>query len=100
MERALKEKLQKVVTLVDKVNVDSEIDIEYCIPGVAVTSKSCNISKDPYILVNYFLSQHNIPMREIHLSRCYIKDEAEKIADLVTFSIEQFKMEIDSVQMG
>ena len=50
MEKELKNKLEKIVELVDKLMVDPDIDIEYCIPDVAVTSDSCDVSKDPYIL--------------------------------------------------
>ncbi len=100
MEKELKEKLKKVVELVNNVMVDPEIDIEYCMPGVAITSKSCDTSKDPYIFVKYIVSEYTQPTRRIHLTKSYIKYEAQKIAELVTFSIQQFKMEVDSVEMG
>ena len=51
MERELKEKLEKVVDLVDNIMVDPEINVECCIPGVAMTSPTCNMVKDPYISV-------------------------------------------------
>ena len=100
MERELKEKLEKVVDLVDNIMVDPEINVECCIPGVAMTSPTCNMVKDPYISVEYVVGDYTKPTRKIHLSRGYIQHEAEVIADLVTFSIEQFKTEIDSVEMG
>jgi len=36
MEKELKEKLEQIVELVDKLMVDPDIDIEYCIPEVAL----------------------------------------------------------------
>lgn len=98
MEQALKEKLGTIVELVNKAMVDPDIDIEYCIPEVATTTGSCSVSGDPYISVKY--SEDKYVARKIRLTDSYMKSSAEEIAKLVTFSIEQFKEEIDSVQMG
>ena len=98
MNQELKQKLETIVKLVDKAAVDPDIDIEYCIPEVATTSDSCDVSGDPYISVKY--SEDKYVARKIHLTDKYLKNTAEEIANLVTFSIEQFKAEIDSVQMG
>jgi len=100
METELKEKLEQVVGLVNNVMVDPEIDIDYSIPEVAVTTQSSDILENPYISVRYVVSEYTQPIRKIHLTRTYTKHKAEVIANLVTFSIEQFKMEIDSVEMG
>lgn len=98
MTQELKEKLEKVVTLVDKLMIDPDIEIEYCIPEVATTSDSCSVSGDPYISVKY--DEDKYVERKIRLTDKYLDNSAEEIANLVTFSIEQFKAEIDSVQMG
>jgi len=100
MEKALKEKLEEIVTLVNAVMVDPDIDIEYCIPEVATTSESCDILGEPYILVKYVVSEYTRPTRKIRLTPKYLDNTASEIANLVTFSIEQFKTEIDSVEMG
>ena len=124
LEKELKEKLEKIVTvlenpeenrteqetkekieaIVSPVNhgmmVDPEIDIEYCIPDVATTSDTCDVSGDPYILVTYVVSEYTKPTRKIRLTPTYLNNTAKAIANLVTFSIEQFKTEIDSVEMG
>ena len=100
MEKALKEKMEKIVSLVSNLMVDPEIDIEYCIPEVEVTTQTCDLSKDPYILVTYVVSEYTRPTQKIRLTTKYTNNEAEVIANLVTFSIEQFKMQIDSVEMG
>ena len=98
MKQELKEKYEAIVELVDKVVVDPDIDIEYCIPEVAITSDSCDVSADPYILVKY--SEDKYVERKIRLTDKYLHNTAKEISNLVTFSIEQFKAEIDSVQMG
>lgn len=99
-EQEVKEKLEAVVKLVNNVMVDPEIDIEYCIPNVATTSETCDVSGDPYILVTYVVSEYTRPTRKIRLTNSYLNNTAKAIANLVTFSIEQFKTEIDSVEMG
>ena len=99
-EQETKEKLEAIVGLVNNVMVDPDIDIEYCIPDVATTTDSCDISGDPYILVTYAVSEYTRPTRKIRLTDTYLRNTAKAIANLVTFSIEQFKTEIDSVEMG
>jgi len=100
MENALHEKLEKIVELVNNVLVDPDIDIEYCIPEVETTTESCDVSGDTYIMVKYVVSEYTQPTRKIRLTDKYLNNSAEEIANLVTFSIEQFKEEIDSVEMG
>ena len=99
-EQETKEKLEAIVGLVNNVMVDPDIDIEYCIPEVATTTETCDISGDPYILVTYVVSEYTRPTRKIRLTDTYLRNTAKAIANLVTFSIEQFKTEIDSVEMG
>ena len=93
-----KMKLEAIVRLVDKVVVDPDIDIEYCIPEIATTNEQCDVGKNPYLLVKY--SEDKYVQRKIRLTDNYLDNSADEIANLVTFSIEQFKAEIDSVQMG
>ena len=94
MNSELKQKLEKIVELVSNVMVDPDIDLEYCIPEVETTSSSCDVSGDPYILVSY--SEDKYTQRKIRLTDKYLDNSAEEIANLVTFSIEQFKEEIDA----
>lgn len=98
MTNELKEKLQAIVEQVNNLMVDPDIDIEYCIPEVATTSDSCDVSGDPYLLVKY--SENKYVERKIRLTDRYLQNTPEEIANLVTFSIEQFKLEIDGVQLG
>ena len=100
MEKALREKLETIVERINTLMVDPDIDIEYCIPEVATTSENCDISGDPYILVKYVVSEYTRPTRKIRLTPKYLNNTPSEIANLVTFSIEQFKTEIDSVEMG
>ncbi len=100
MTQELKDKLEKVVELVKNDMADPDIDIEYCIPEVAVTSDKCDVSGEPYILVKYITEEHDVHERKIKLRRPYLDKSPEDLAGLVTFYIEQFKEEIDSVEYG
>jgi len=100
MKTELKEKLEKVVNLVDKTMANPGIDIEYCIPEVSTTSGECEVDAEPFILVTYEISQYRKPTRKIRLNGTYMPHNAEKIADLVTFAIIQFMGDIDSSEIG
>ena len=98
MTNELKQKLEAIVEQVNNLMVDPDIDIEYCIPEVATTTDKCDVSGDPYLLVKY--SENKYVERKIRLTEKYLQNTPEEIANLVTFSIEQFKLEIDGVQLG
>jgi hypothetical protein len=89
-EKEKEDKLAKVLSLVNNAMVDPDIDIEYCRPD----------SDDPYLLVTYIVSEYNKPTRKIRLGSTALQSTAEEVANKVTFSIEEFKSEIDSVEMG
>jgi len=100
MNAETKQKLETIVTLVNKAMIDPDIDIDYCIPGVETTLKDCDGKGDPYILLTYIVSEYTRPTRTIHLGSTALLSTAEEVANKVTFSIEEFKGEIDSVEMG
>ena len=100
MEKAIKEKLEKVVELVDNVMVNPDIEIEYCIPEVATTSESCDVSGDPYIHLKYAANGTHIMKQNIPIKHHYQNKDAEDLANLITFYIEQFIEQIDSVENG
>ena len=100
MTQEIKEKLEKVVELVQNASADPDIEIEYCIPEVATTSDSCEIDGVPYIEVRYRVSKYISHKRKIRLEENYLKKEPEEIADLVTFYIEQFKAEVQAMEIN
>ena len=99
MEKALKDKLETVVELVNNVMANPDIEIDYCIPEVATTSESCDVSGDPYIHLKYIANGTHAMEQNIPLKRDLDKTP-EDLANLVTFKIEQFIEEIDSVENG
>lgn len=97
----LNNRLTQVIELVNKSMVDPDIEIDYCIPDVESTVSNCDIHSDPYIMVTYVIGDYNKPTRKIRLRDSALRrNTPESIANQVTFSIEEFKGEIDSVQMG
>lgn len=87
----MKAKLENVIELVNNAMVDPDIDVECCMPEAETAS-------DPYILVKY--AEDDMLERKIRLYEKYMEKPAQEIADFVTFSIEQFKEEIDSLKYG
>ena len=95
-----KEKLEKVVALVNNAMVNPDIELEYCIPEVATTSETSKISGDPYIHLKYRANGTHIMKQNVRIGPQYLTKTPEDIANLVTFHIEQFIEEIDSVENG
>ncbi|MDP2076491.1 MAG: hypothetical protein Q8J85_00460 [Sulfuricurvum sp.] len=91
MNKDVQEKLEKIVALVDNISVDPDIEIEYCAP---------DMSDDPYILLTYVVSQYDKPTRKVRLGNTMLLSSVEEIVNQITASIEEFKSEIDSVEMG
>lgn len=94
-----KEKLQTVVELIDDISIDPDVNVDYFIPGVMVTAEGGqNESGGPYIQFTYESDgQH---MQYMPLTRSYLEKTPEDLVNLFTFSLEQFKEEIDSRQYG
>jgi len=97
----LKKKLEKVFVLVNKARVDPDIEIEYCLPELEISAEACDVSGDPYIVVTYVVGEYDKRTRNIRLRDTALRrNSPEDLANQITFSIEEFKGEIDSVEMG
>jgi len=87
----LKEKLAEVSELVDKVMINPDIELEYHIPDV---------SDDPYISLQYNAGGTHIMNQKLPIKRHYLNKSPQDLANLITFYIEQFIEQIDSVEHG
>jgi len=94
------EKLEDVVNLVSKMLVDPNIELDYEIPSVAMTGKNADVSGDPYIVLKYVVNETHTQNQKIPIKKIYLKKSSQDIANLVTFYIEQFIEEIESVEYG
>jgi len=102
MVQAQKEKLQKVVEIIDKVSVNPDITVDYFIPGVLVTQDAdgSGESGGPYVQFTYNLNGSDPHVQHMPLTHGYLEKDAEDLANLITFSLERFIEEIDSRQYG
>ena len=100
MNKEIHEKLEKTVGLVNKVLIDPNIDLSYCIPDVAMTVKNPNVSGDPYIHLKYMVSGLHLEEQNIVIKKNYLKKTPEDLANLITFYIEQFIENISTVEYG
>jgi len=85
------EKLEDVVDLLSKMLIDPNIELDYEIP---------NVSGDPYIVLTYVVNETHTQSQKIPIKKIYLKKEPQDIANLVTFYIEQFIEQIESVEYG
>ncbi len=98
-----KEKLARVVDLVDKVSVDPNVEVDYFIPGVLVTVKDGGerSSGGPYIRFTYAMSEGMDPhVQRVPLTHGYLDKEPQDLANMVTSYLERFMEEMDSRQYG
>jgi hypothetical protein len=89
MEKALKEKLETVIELVNNVMVNPDVEVEYC-----------KLGGEPCIHLKYMANGTHVMEQNIPIRHHYMEKSPEDIANLVTFYIEQFIEQIDSVENG
>jgi len=95
-----KAKLEAVVDLVDKLSVNPDVDVKYYIPGVLVTTDKTQKFEEPCIQFEYVHDETDHHLKRMPLTKYYLEKNPEDLANLVTFSLEQFIGEIDSRQYG
>lgn len=91
-EKESKEKLENVISLVNMAMANPDIEVEYCM--------SDDVYKDPYIHLKYMANGTHVMKQNIPIKHQYLEKTPEDIANLVTFYIEQFIEQIDSVENG
>jgi ribonucleotide reductase alpha subunit len=97
-----KEKLEKVVELIDNVGVNPDVTVDYFIPGVLVTEGADGSGEagGPYVQFIYRLNGSDPHIQHMPLTHGYLEKTAQDLANLITFSLERFMEEIDSRQGG
>jgi len=91
-----KEKLDQLAEEIRKNMVNPDIDIDVCFPE----EDACETKSVPYIKVRYVVEGHSSHEKEIHIDPEYWEKDVKDIANFITFQIEQFMEEIDSVEYG
>lgn len=100
MQKELEKKLEDVINLVSKVLINPDIELEYKIPDIVSKEENENASNDPYILLTYMVNETHTQNQKIPIKTNYLKKAPQDIANLVTFYIEQFIEQIESVEYG
>jgi hypothetical protein len=95
-QEAVKNKMEEIKELVDNAMIDLEVDVDYCIPG----SKSYDEGCSPHILLTYSEDKYNTRTRKISLGNTALHSSNEDFTKHVILAIEEFKDEIDDIQMG
>lgn len=100
MQKELIIKLEDVVDLIHKTMSNPDIELSYHIPDVAMTADDEHGKGDPYVELTYISNGTHTMKQQIPIKHHYLQKTAEDIANLVTFYIEQFIEQIDSVEYG
>lgn len=100
MQQELVQKFEDVVDIIDGALTNPDIQISYCIPDVAMTTEDADVSGDPYIHLTYLSNGTHKMQQNIPIKANYLKKSPQDLANLITFFIEQFIEEIDSVEYG
>ncbi|MDP2077132.1 MAG: hypothetical protein Q8N01_07425 [Sulfuricurvum sp.] len=96
-----KEKLQAVIELIDNTAVNPDVSVEYFIPGVLVTIKEGTIELEgPYIQFTYAKDGGHPWIQRMPLRQNYLQKNPEDLANFITFTLERFIEEVDSVESG
>jgi len=102
MTQEIQKRLEEVLELVNNVLVNPDIELEYVIPGsdTETTEEDFEVSVDPYILLTYVVNETHTQKQKIPIKKNYLKKTSQDLANLVTFYIEQFIEQIESVEYG
>lgn len=95
-EEANKIEMLNLVRSINASMIDLDVDVEYCIPELdqgGTTGK-------PYILLTYAEDAYNKRTRKISLGTTAQHSTPDDFTKHVLLAIEEFKDEIDDVQMG
>ncbi len=89
MDQSVKEKFKRLEQELKDVMVNPDIEVEF------------HFDNDmPYLKVRYITEEHQVHEKDIEISPDNWKKSVEELKDYVTFMIEQFMEEIDSVEYG
>lgn len=95
---SLEEKFKQLAEEVRKSMVNPDIDIELCFPNEV--DQRCEVKSYPYLKVKYVVEGHDVYEKEIDIDPMYWEKDIKDLVGLVTFQIQQFMEEIDSVEYG
>jgi hypothetical protein len=97
MDEQTVEKFKKLAQELKASVTNPDLEIDICFEGVEV-SEGCEPGKFPYVRVTYTTNEHNVHRKDIEISPDNWSKDVGELKDYITFQIEQFMEEIDSVE--
>ncbi|MCS7261951.1 MAG: hypothetical protein NZ560_00810 [Aquificaceae bacterium] len=94
----MEEKLKEQAEEIRKNMANPDIDIEVCFPGDV--DEGCELKSYPYLKVKYVVEGHDVYEKEIDIDPVYLDKDVKDLANFVSFQIQQFMEEIDSIEYG
>ncbi|PHR56556.1 MAG: hypothetical protein COA44_08080 [Arcobacter sp.] len=99
-KKEYKEKMEKIVELVNKAIIDIDVDVDFCIPNVVATTDKCDLSGEAYILLTYPEDEYTTRTKKVSLSITALQSTPSDLTKHVVLAIEEFKDEMDDIQFG
>ncbi len=94
----LEKKFELLAEELKKVMVNPDLDLELCFPDEM--EEGCEVKKYPYLKVKYVIEGHDLYEKEIDIDPEYWEKDVKDLVNFVSFQIQQFMEEIDSVEYG
>jgi len=95
-----KNKMEKIISLVENAIIDIEINVDYCIDAAGIATGNCDKSSDAYILLTYTEDEYTTRTRKVSLGKTALQSTPEDLTKHIVLAIEEFKDEIDNIKMG
>ncbi len=106
MDKTVVEKFRKLAEEVKNLMVDPDIEVEVCFDEIE-KDEGCEVDltpgykpKYPYVKVVYRTGDGDVYEKKIEISPDKWNKSVEELKEYITFEIEQFMEEIDSVEYG
>ncbi len=95
MDKDIREKFRVLAQELESAMVNPDIEIEPCLDEDCYKPR-----KFPYVKLKYTTDEHNVHEKDIEISTDNWSKSVEELKEYITFMIEQFMEEIDSVEYG
>ncbi|PMP62506.1 MAG: hypothetical protein C0198_03250 [Sulfurihydrogenibium sp.] len=91
----MKEKLQLVKEKLEEISSMPDLDLE-----INFFDENGNVLDEPYVLVKYYPTESDERDLKIVIPKTMLNEDVDNIVNYITFQIENFKAEIDSIEFG
>lgn len=89
----LKEKLTKVMEKLESAVANPDLDLEF-----NFFDENGNPVEKPTVNVKYYATETDMRQTKIELSKTLLNEDVDNIVGYITFQIENFEAEIDSIE--